>query len=34
MAISHAVHHQCDEPMKMQQNFTQVEMASQGRRSI
>ena len=34
MAIGHAVHHQSDQPIGMQQNFDQVKMASQGRKSI
>ena len=34
MAISHAVHHQSDQPIAMQHNFFQVKMAPQGRKSI
>ena len=34
MAISHAVHHQSDRPIGMQQNFLQAKMAFQGRKSI
>ena len=34
MAVSHAVHHQSDQPIGMQHNFFQVKMAPQGRKSI
>ena len=34
MAVSHAVHHQYDQPIGIQQNFFQVEMAPQVRKSI
>ena len=34
MAISHAVHHQSDQPIGMQQNVSPVKMASQGRKSV
>ena len=34
MAVNHAVHHQYDQPIGMQQNFFQVKRAPQGRESI
>ena len=34
MAVNHAGLHQYDQPMRLQQNFSQVKMASQGRESI
>ena len=34
MAVSHAGLHLYDQPIRMRQNFSQVKMASQGRKSI
>ena len=34
MAVSHAGVHRYDQPIRLQQNFSQVKMAFQGRKSI